>query len=80
MEVYTDVNYAGSVIDRRSASNYYTFVWKFVDWRSKKQNVVKSHVEEFKVMALGFCEQLWMKQVLEDLKILCENPMKLLWQ
>lgn len=25
MEVYTDVNYAGSMIDRRSASNYYTF-------------------------------------------------------
>ena len=32
---------------------------------------------EFKTMALGVCELLWLKIILEDLKIVCEGPMKL---
>lgn len=51
-----------------------------VTWRSKKQNVVaRSSAEaEFRAMAQGICELLWMKIVLDDLKIKCEGPMKLL--
>ena len=39
--------------------------------RSKKQNVVaRSSVEaEFRAMALGVCELLWLKIILEDLKV-----------
>ncbi|RDX89226.1 hypothetical protein CR513_29072, partial [Mucuna pruriens] len=47
MEIYTDANYAGSVVDRRSTSRYCMFLGgNLVTWRSKKQNVVaRSSVE-----------------------------------
>lgn len=80
METYTDADYAGYVSDRRSTSGYCTFLCgNLVAWKSKKQSVVaRSSAEaEFRAMALGICELLWMKQILEDLKIQCEGPMKL---
>ena len=78
--MYTDVDHAGSVIDRRSTSGYCMFLGgNLVTWRSKKQNVVAwSSVEaEFRAMAQGICELLWMKIILDDLKIKYEVPMKL---
>jgi len=50
-----------------------------VTWRSKKQNVVarSSAKAEFKAMAQGVCELLWMKIILDDLKIKYEAPMGL---
>ena len=80
MEAYTDADYAGSVTDRRSTSGYCTFLCgNLVTWRSKKQNIVaRSSAEaEFRSMAHGICELLWMKIVLDDLKIKVEGPMKL---
>ena len=49
-------------------------------WRSKTQNAVaRSSAEvEFKAMALGICELLWIKIILEDLKIKWERLMRLL--
>ena len=39
IEVYTDVDWAGAVDDRRSTSGYFTFVGgNLVTWKSKKQN------------------------------------------
>ena len=49
-------------------------------WRSKKLTVVaRSSAEaEFRAMALGVCELLWLKIILEDhLKIAWKGPMKL---
>ena len=48
-------------------------------WRSKKQNVVaRSSVEaEFKALAHGICEVLWIKQLLEELKATSPLPMKI---
>ncbi|KAA0051242.1 retrotransposon protein, putative, unclassified, expressed [Cucumis melo var. makuwa] len=41
IEAYTDSDWAGSVVDRKSTSDYCTFVWdNLVIWRSKKQSVV----------------------------------------
>ena len=41
VEAYTDSNYGGSVIDRRSTSGYCTFVGdNLIIWRNKKQTVV----------------------------------------
>ncbi|CAL8134074.1 unnamed protein product [Prunus armeniaca] len=38
---YSDANWAGNVIDRKSTSGYFTFVGgNLVTWRSKKHNVV----------------------------------------
>ena len=47
-------------------------------WRSKKQNVVaRSSVEaEFRVVAHDICEVLWIKQLLEELKVASPLPMK----
>ena len=41
VEGFTDVDWAGSIFDRRSTSGYFTFVGgNLVTWRSKKQQVV----------------------------------------
>ena len=56
LEAYTDADYAGSVVDRRSTSGYFTMLGgNLVTWRSKKQNIVaRSSAEaEFRSMALG---------------------------
>ena len=78
MEVYIDADYAVSIIDRKSTSGYCMFLGgNLVTWRSKKQNVVpRSSAEaEFRAMVQGLCELLWMRIILNDLKVACEEPM-----
>ncbi|RVW18959.1 Retrovirus-related Pol polyprotein from transposon RE1 [Vitis vinifera] len=80
IEVYTDVVWAGAVDDRRSTSGYFTFVGgNLVTWKSKKQNVVaRSSAEaEFRGMALGLCEALWLRLLLQDLGYLSRQPIRL---
>ena len=80
LEVYTDADYAGSVVDRRSTSGYCTMLGgNLVTQRNKKQNVVaRSSAEaEFRSMALGMCELLWLKILLNDLRVEWIAPMKL---
>jgi len=80
IEAYTDSNWAGSVVDRKSTLGYCTFVWgNLVTWRSKKQSVVaRSSTEaEYKAMSLGICEEIWLQKVLSDLHQECETPLKL---
>ncbi|KAM2194153.1 hypothetical protein ACFX1R_028327 [Malus domestica] len=80
IECYTDADWAGSTDDRRSTSGYFTFVGgNLVTWRSKKQNVVsRSSAEaEFRGMALGICELLWLKFLLQDVGVKQGLPMKL---
>ncbi|XP_057965251.1 secreted RxLR effector protein 161-like [Malania oleifera] len=58
---YTDADWAGNIIDRKSTSGYFTFVGgNIVTWRSKKQKVValSSAEAEFRGMAKGLCELL----------------------
>lgn len=41
VEPYIDADWAGSIIDRRSTSGYFTFVGgNLVTWRSKKHAIV----------------------------------------
>ncbi|WVZ24536.1 hypothetical protein V8G54_003080 [Vigna mungo] len=80
LEAYTDTDYAGSVVDRRSTTGYCTFLGgNLVTWKSKKQSVVaRSSAEaEFRAMAHGICELLWLKIILEDLRIKWDEPMRL---
>ncbi|CAA6669406.1 unnamed protein product [Spirodela intermedia] len=61
-KIYTNADYAGCVINRRSTSGYRTFVCgNLVTWRSKKQQVVaRSSAEvEFTALAQGICKGLW---------------------
>ena len=80
IEVYTDANWARSVTDRRSTSGYCNFLWgNLVTWRRKKQSVaVRSSAEaEYRAMAQGIFEIIWLKRVLEELRRPVELPMKL---
>ena len=81
---FTDADWAGNITDRRSTSGYFTFVGgNLVTWKSKKQKVVaRSSAEaEYRGMAHGVCELLWLKNVLRDLgvkpkcamQIYCDN-------
>eukprot|EP00261_Vitis_vinifera_P038360 XP_019079603.1 PREDICTED: uncharacterized protein LOC109123660 [Vitis vinifera] len=80
IETYTNADWAGSIVDRRSTSGYYSFVGgNLVTWRSKKQNVVtRSSAEaEFRAVAHGICEIMWIRRLLEELKMTGSSPMKL---
>ena len=48
-----------------------------VTWRSKKQNVVaRSSAEaEFRAVAHGICEIMWIRRLLEELKATKSSPM-----
>ncbi|KAL9411546.1 hypothetical protein AB3S75_045191 [Citrus x aurantiifolia] len=80
IEVYTDADWAGSSTDRRSTSGYCTFIGgNLVTWRSKKQSVVaRSSAEaEFRSLAHGICEAIWIKRLFSDLKIPVSLPIKI---
>ena len=77
IKMYTDADWAKLAEDRRSTSGYCSFVWgNLVKWRSKKQNVVtRSSVEaELRSVALGICESLWLKMLLEELGMQIQGP------
>ncbi|RVW17801.1 Retrovirus-related Pol polyprotein from transposon RE1 [Vitis vinifera] len=76
-EVYSDADWAGNIIDRRSTSRYCSFVWgNLVTWRSKKQSVVaRSSAEaEYRALAQGICEGIWIKRVLSELGQTSSSP------
>ena len=78
IDIYSDADWAGSITDRRSTSGYCSFVWgNLVTWRSKKQPVVaRSSAEaEFRAMAQGICEGIWLKRLLEELRVPVKYPM-----
>ena len=80
IDIYSDADWAGSITDRRSTSGYCSFVWgNLVTWRSKKQPVVaRSSAEaEFRAMAKGICEGIWLKRLLEELQVPVKFPMTL---
>ncbi|RVW74918.1 Retrovirus-related Pol polyprotein from transposon TNT 1-94 [Vitis vinifera] len=80
IEIFSDADWAGSVTDRRSTSGYCSFVWgNLVTWRSKKQSVVaRSSAEaEFRAMAQGICEGIWLNRLLEELRVPLKHPMVL---
>ncbi|KAA0037929.1 Cysteine-rich RLK (receptor-like protein kinase) 8 [Cucumis melo var. makuwa] len=80
IEAYTDLDWTGSVVDRKSTSSYCIFVWgNLLTWRSKKQSVVaRSSAEaECRAISLGIYEKIWLQKVLSNLHRECETPLKL---
>ena len=79
IEIYTDADWAGNIIDRRSTSGYCSYVWgNLVTWRSKKQHVVSrsSAESELRALALGICEGMWIQRLLKELGLESLTPIK----
>ena len=75
--LYTDSDFGGSRVDYRSTTGYCTFLGgNLVTWRRKKQGPVsKSSTEaEFRAMSKGIDEVIWIKHILDELKIKYERP------
>ncbi|KAJ0520490.1 putative RNA-directed DNA polymerase [Helianthus annuus] len=69
-QLYTDADWAGDKGDRRSTSGYFTLVGgNLVTWRSKKQKVValSSAEAEFRGIARGVTEVLWIRRLLTEI-------------
>ena len=80
LEAYTNANHIGFVVDEKSTTGYCTlFGQNLVTWRSKKQSLVaKSSAEaKFHTMVQEICELLWLKIILENLKIKRDGSMRL---
>jgi hypothetical protein len=66
---YSDSDYAGDRVDRKSTSGTCHFLGRsLVCWSSKKQNCVSLSTAEAEYIAAGSCcaQLLWMKQTLKD--------------
>jgi hypothetical protein len=77
LKAYSDVDWAGSVDDRKSTSGGAFFLGEsLVAWISKKQSSISlSSIEAEYIAAPECCTQVeWMKQTLQDIKIVFEEP------
>ena len=66
---YSDSDFAGDRVDRKSTSGTCHFLGRsLVCWSSKKQNCVSLSTAEAEYIAAGSCcaQLLWMKQTLKD--------------
>ena len=66
---YSDADYAGCKIDRKSTSGTCQFLGnRLVSWFSKKQNSVSTSTAEAEYIAAGSCcaQILWMRNQLQD--------------
>jgi hypothetical protein len=80
---YSDSDYVGCKVDRKSTSWTCQFLWRsLVSWSSKKQTSVALSTTEAEYVATGQCctQLLWMRQTLRDfgynlskVPLLCDN-------
>ena len=80
---YTDADWTGDKVDRKSTSGACQFVGRsLVSWSSKKQNCVTLSTAEAEYIATASCvtQLLWMRQTLKDygityrhVPLLCDN-------
>lgn len=81
IEGYTDADWEGDISDRKSTSGYFSFVGgNLVTWRSKKHNVVvlSSAEAEFRGIAKGLCELLWLRRLMSELGLSPSTEMNLI--
>lgn len=79
IQTYTDADWAGDRDSRKSTSGYFTLVGgNLVTWKSKKQKVValSSAEAEFREIAKGIAEVLWLRKLLRELGYLSSDSCK----
>lgn len=79
VEAYNDVDYVGSILDRRSTLGYCTFIeGNLVTWMNKNQPVVGrlSAKAYYRAMTLGICEFTWIITLLNESRV---NVEELMW-
>lgn len=72
LNVYSDADYAGCLLDRKSTSGICHFVGScLVSWASKKQNFVALSTTKSEYISCAACcaESLWIYQQFKDLQI-----------
>ena len=79
LTLYTDSDYASSLVGSRSTTGYCTILGGNLVMWSEKQNVVsKSSTEvELRAMSSGIDKVLWIQGILHELQIPCEEPIRL---
>ncbi|XP_058768547.1 uncharacterized mitochondrial protein AtMg00810-like [Vicia villosa] len=78
---YSNSDWCGDIVDRRSTSGYlFKFQGGPISWSSKKQPVVAlSKCEaEYIASAVVACQAVWLLNLLEDLKVKINKPLKLM--
>ncbi|XP_058758193.1 secreted RxLR effector protein 161-like [Vicia villosa] len=78
---YSDSDWCGDRVDRRSTSGYlFKFLGGHISWSSKKQAVVALSTCEVEYIAgaVSVCQAVWLLNLLEDLKIEVKKPLKLM--
>ena len=80
---FSDSDYAGCKVDRKSTSGGYQFLGRsLVSWTSKKQNSVALSIAESEYILAGSCcaQLLWMNQTLldfgvkfDEILLMCDN-------
>ena len=79
VEGYIDAGWLENVLDRKSTSSYFMLLGgNLVTWRSKKQKVValSSDEAEFRGMAKGLYEILWLRRLLTEIDF---DPLSLVY-
>ncbi|KAK2966742.1 hypothetical protein RJ640_001066 [Escallonia rubra] len=80
IECFSDADWVGSKLDRKSTTGYCVFVGgNLVSWKSKKQSVVSrsSAESEYRAMAQSTCEVMWICHLLEEISLKPPLPAKL---
>ena len=80
LQEYSNANWAGDPIDRRSTTGYCFLLGdSLISWRSKKQIVIaRSSTEtEYRALAATTTKLIWLRWLLQDLGVDCSTVTKL---